>query len=392
MEIKLLAQTGTDINHEQHFDKEKALSLCGKMAAICYMGDDFDKILNEPDEKSITRALDCIKRGHHSVMDHFKLTFEFSKIPKIIAMFLNNEKDYVTSEKSFRYTKPTELPEPEQSLYFKWLDKLCVIIKEEYPEMYNKDAKDPEKDIKKLAQENARYFISIFTPITTMGHTLSLRQLNYLIYMFKSYIENEPNSNFNIKMKPVMSEFISLFDEFIIDGLIPEGKMRRLSLFGEEQYKETPDIFSYVYQTSDLVSLACVAQNHRHRSEHSFIYLLDDFKFYVPEILKDENLKAEWLSDAKLVQNNFPQGLLVNLIQTGNIDTLDLKARERVCKHAQIEVMKHTVKDIEKFISNSSYGNILKEKTNNKTARCGFKGYKCTSPCRFGINQSQRKI
>lgn len=36
------------------------------------------------------------------------------------------------------------------------------IIKEKYPKLYNANLKDPMLKIRKLAQENARYFVSIF--------------------------------------------------------------------------------------------------------------------------------------------------------------------------------------------------------------------------------------
>ena len=73
-----------------------------------------------------------------------------------------------------------------------------------------------------------------------------------------------------------------------------------------------------------------MAQNHRHRSEHSFIYLLDDFEFYTPEILEDnETLKEQWAKDMQSVADMYPQGTLIKIVQTGNLDTLVLKARER---------------------------------------------------------------
>ena len=93
------------------------------------MKDNFEKILNEPEISTEKRLNRVLKSGHHSVFDHVKLTFEFSNIPKIIAMILNNEKDYSTSEKSARYTELKDLSKRESTLYNKWINILMPIIK-----------------------------------------------------------------------------------------------------------------------------------------------------------------------------------------------------------------------------------------------------------------------
>ncbi len=395
MEVKLLACT-KPIGSDGSFDLNESLNFSAKMAGICYVQDNFEKILNEPEENTKKRLNRVLYSGHHSVFDHVKLTFEFSKIPKILAMILNNEKDYSTSEKSARFTKFENLPGNEGILYDKWVNKLIPIIQEKYPMLYNEKAKDPILKIRKLAQENARYFVSIFTPTTDMGYTVSLRQLNYIIYMIEDYINNCSNCSncsFNEKLIPYLKEFILLLEDYRVDGLIPKGKCRRLSLFGEEEYRDIKDIYSYVYQTSFKATYSCMAQNHRHRSESCFLYILDKFEFYVPEIIEDnESLKEEWLNDANSISSIYPQGTLIKVVQTGNLDTLLLKARERVCGQAQLEIMRHQVNIINNFIKNSEYGYILEEKTNNQTAKCMYKGSTCSSPCPFGSKQFERKI
>lgn len=161
MNVKLIAFTKPD-SYQGEFDLKKLLDFCAKMAGICYMKDNFEKILNEPEISTEKRLNRVLKSGHHSVFDHVKLTFEFSNIPKIIAMILNNEKDYSTSEKSARYTELKDLSKRESTLYNKWINILMPIIKEKYPKLYNANLKDPMLKIRKLAQENARYFVSIF--------------------------------------------------------------------------------------------------------------------------------------------------------------------------------------------------------------------------------------
>lgn len=392
MDVKLIAFTKPE-NYKGDFNLDVALNFCAKMAGICYMKDNFQKILNEPEILTDKRLERVLTSGHHSVFDHVKLTFEFSNIPKILAMILNNEKDYATSEKSARYTEFSNLSETETKLYNKWLNILMPIIHKKYPMLYDNTAKNPMLKIKKLAQENARYFVSVFSPTTSMGYTVSLRQLNYLLYMMDSFIYNHDSSDFNDRLALDLRQFVSYFDEYIVDGLIPKGKNRKLSLFGNEKYFNAPDIFSYVYQTSFKASFSCMAQNHRHRSEHSFIYLLDNFEFYVPEIIEDnKELKEEWLNDAKSIADMYPQGTLIKIVQTGNLDTLLLKAKERVCGQAQLEIMRHTVNVIENFKKNSEYGHILAEATNNSTAKCLFKNSVCSAPCIFGTKQFERKI
>ncbi len=92
----------------------------GHSAGICYMKDDFGAILTEPEEKTLRRFNGTAGSGHHSVSGHVSYNLLISGVPKIIAMILNNEKDYNTSEKSARYTK-METSGLEKDLYEKWI-------------------------------------------------------------------------------------------------------------------------------------------------------------------------------------------------------------------------------------------------------------------------------
>lgn len=395
MNVKLIACTnvvGEDV--PSNFDKEAALNFGAKMAGVCYMNGLFEELMNEPKDRTEKRKLQTLASGHHSVYDHFKLTLEFSGIPKILAMILNNEKDYSTSEKSARYTKYDELSEPSKSLYFKWRLKLREIIKNKYSFLYD-NTKEGDKayaKIDRLAQENARYFVSVFEPTTLMAYTVSLRQLNYIIYMLKNYAKFCDESKFNKLLIPFIDTFVSLLYDYVVEDLIPRGKNRRISLFGDKKYESIPDFFSYAYQTSFYSTFACEAQNQRHRSESNFIYIPDNFNFYVPEILENKNDIDEWLTDAKLVDGTYPQGQIIKVVQTGSLDTLALKATERICGSAQLEIMRHTAEIITKFTEQSEYADMLIEKTHNATAKCLFSGAYCASPCVWGKNQFGRKI
>lgn len=400
-ELKILFNS-THYDSNESFDIYKALLLSAKLAGICYMKENFDKILNESAETSFRRLKTVLTSGHHSVFDHFHITFEISNIPKILAMFLNNEKNYTTSEKSARYTKYENLTGIQGELYNKWVDKLSKVIKETYPCLYNEKAKNPMLAIEKLAQENARYFVSIFEPSTTMAYTTSLRQWNYLIYMFEKYIsqcdylscmfEDYKLKNFDNQALPALKEFLSLAKEYQVEGLIPFNKVRTLSLIGDPAYADIQDTFSYVYQTSYYASYACFAQVQRHRSEHCFLYN-DIKKFILPEIISSDNaLSKEWLSDGSKVIDIHPQGRIVKIVQTGNIDTFIMKYEERCCGSTQLETMRHQVEIADKIVQNSIYADKLLEITRGHTARCLFKNGFCNKKCMLGSKQIERKI
>ena len=87
MKIDVFASTKV----EYELPKEEAVLLSGKAAGICYMPDDIEVLLNEPEEKTIKRANNTLKMGHHSVFDHVNYNLILSGIPKILAMILNNE-------------------------------------------------------------------------------------------------------------------------------------------------------------------------------------------------------------------------------------------------------------------------------------------------------------
>ena len=96
MKMRILGST--KINYVPN--KEEILKLGGHAAAICYMNDNLDTILNEDEEKTLRRIQNTLSSGHHSVYGHFYLNIYFDNIPKILAMILNNEKIFNTSEKS----------------------------------------------------------------------------------------------------------------------------------------------------------------------------------------------------------------------------------------------------------------------------------------------------
>ena len=365
------------------FDKNAALKFGGYYAGVCYNEDGYNKVKNEPEEKTLKRIDQIMNNAHHSVYEHTFITLNIENIPKILAMFLNNEKEYTTSEKSLRYTRINEenefISEEEIKLYNKWFNIFNEIITSSYGEYFNKSK------INNLSKENARYFTTVFIP-TKMIYTTSLRQLNYICAWMRKYI-NESKTDFEKKTSIYMQEFICKLDELNIldERLMTNDKNRNLSLFTNK--KPYSDYFSDVYKTSYKGSFAEFAQLQRHRTIDYQMSFLDNYEYFVPPILnRYSDLKTEWNTDMKSVENVFPQGELVSINERGTYENFILKCKERLCSAAQFEVMMQTKETLTK------YGRYLQEQNDelfmdilkySHGARCTFPDYKCSQDCKF---------
>ena len=381
--------------------KVEAMNFGGKAAGICYMPEDFDAILAEDVKKTMNRADGTLESGHHSVHDHVYYNLLLENVPKIIAMILNNEGMYTTSEKSARYTKMEPSPE-ELVLYNKWLEKFYNLISEKYEARYLKyfeSKKNPYEKavtaIKKLAQENARYMISVFTN-TTMEYTVSFRQLNYILTFFKNFIVMEENTDFNVKLKSAMKEFISAIPEDVKEiKLNSDAKERKLSIFDERISRK--EAFSETYCTTYKGSFAQYAQAQRHRTLDYTMRFLDEFEFYIPELIKDnEELVKEWSEDMKSVAHKYPQGMLISIRERGSYENFVLKCKERLCGCAQLEIALQTKETLNKYLAETKeseeevYEYLSKY---SKGARCTFPNFKCKNVCIWGAKDAfNRKI
>ncbi len=382
MKVKILASTKPGYE----MPASEAIIFSGKSAGICYLPDTTEKLFNEPEEKTLKRAKNNIKLGHHSVFGHPHYNLLFEGIPKILAMILNNEKIYNTSEKSARYTKMVP-GERESKLYEKWANIYKGLILEKYPDI-------KEKYAEKLALENARYLISIFTPSTVMEYTVSFEQLNYIIGWARDYIDSDANDGFALKVKSVLEEFLHSIETYNIEveGLNSKIKKRKFSLFSDrnKRYEE----FGENYSTTYLASFAQLAQAQRHRTLTYEMSMLDEKQFYVPDIIKATRFEEEWIRDMHSIEDLFPQGMLVRVNERGTIENFVLKCTERLCGCAQLEIMKQT------NITMKKYFEAVKEKPElyeyllpySKGARCTFPGWKCESPCMFGGKGALNRI
>lgn len=372
MEIKVIASTKVGYI----MPKDEAVDFSGKSAGICYLPDTVETLFAEAPEKTQRRANGNIKSGHHSVFGHPTYNLCLEGIPKILAMILNNEKIYNTSEKSARYTHMEPSPQ-EKELYEKWIEIFKEQILTQYPKFEDKRAL-------KLAQENARYLISVFTPATVMEYTVNFGQLNYIINWAKDYIKNAEENVFSIKLKETFKEFLAAMPDLEIEGLDSRNKNRNFSLFAKR--KNRNEEFGENYSVTYLASFAQLAQAQRHRTLSYEMTLLDEPKYYVPPIIAETNLEKEWLKDISSLKEFFPQGMLVQVNERGTIENFVLKCMERLCGFSQLEIMQETKNIMNKYLEATKdkpelYQYLLPY---SRGARCTFPGWKCDSPCVFG--------
>ena len=378
------------VKEDGTFDKESALNLSGKIAGVCYDKEGFNHLANEPAEKTNRRIDMTLNNGHHSVYDHINISFNLQNLPKMLAMVLNNEHQYTTSEKSARYT-PVQvsgesiITSKEVELYNKWIEIFKSKIKEEYGYIYN------DSKIQKLAQENARYLVTVFMP-TQMIYTTSLRQINYIASWMKEYIDNaDMNDAFERKLSIAMKEFIDELARLNVleKGLLQNEKHRSLSLFGEGLDPETltgeEEIFEEVYSTTYKGTFAQLAQAHRHRTLDYKMERLENKEYYVPPIIReDRELVREWLKDMESVSDVTPQGEMVLINEKGKYEDFILKCKERLCSAAQLEIMEQTRDTLNKYEENT---NCLRIKADirkyTRGARCTFADFECSSDCKF---------
>ena len=372
MEIKVIASTKVGYV----MPKDEAVDFSGKSAGICYLPDTVETLFAEAPEKTKRRADGNIKSGHHSVFGHPTYNLSLEGIPKILAMILNNEKIYNTSEKSARYTHMEPSPQ-EKELYEKWIEIFKEQILTQYPKFEDKRAL-------KLAQENARYLISVFTPATVMEYTVNFGQLNYIINWAKDYIKNAEENTFSIKLKETFKEFLAAMPDLEIEGLDSRNKNRNFSLFAKR--KNRNEEFGENYSVTYLASFAQLAQAQRHRTLSYEMTLLDEPKYYVPPIIAGTNLEKEWLKDISSLKEFFPQGMLVQVNERGTIENFVLKCMERLCGFSQLEIMQETKNIMNKYLEATKdkpelYQYLLPY---SRGARCTFPAWKCDSPCVFG--------
>ena len=390
---------GTVENPEGNLQKGFKI-LAGKAAGICYMPDNYLSQGIQDETKSIKRADATAKSGHHSVYDHAHMTLVIEGIPKILAMLINSTGDYVTSEKSARYTVMKPETQAELDLYEKWIEKFSDLIASIYPKL-------DDNSVRKLALENARYLTSVFTP-TTMAYTASHRQFSYIVdWLPKLSQKLAENSNpFNDRLDTAVKEFYSHLVE-VVKPEFTDTKGREFD-FIPQQYghpKILPEThIANAYSISYLGSFAQLAQAHRHRTLTYTMWFkgdrADEYGFFVPPILHGTELEDEWINDIQSIGYCFPQGTLVMITEEGLAKHFFLKCKERLCGRAQLEIALQTADTLERFIDKRFNFDRRNQEllesiapTDVPVAKCGMEGFICKEVCTWGAkNWRNRKI
>ncbi|MEK6816512.1 MAG: FAD-dependent thymidylate synthase [Nanoarchaeota archaeon] len=381
MDVKLIASTG-DLQ-----DARSMLEFGLRCARICYTAKDWDELQKEQVNEELLD--DLLNSGHHSVFEHINLRFNFSRMPKAMAMVFNNEKQYATSEKSARYTVMSGMEPQQKVLYDKWIEKLIPAIEKVYPEM--QEAGEREAAIKKLAQENARYMTSVFTP-TKMVHTVNLRQLNFLQQQFESFIAEYSGSGdeFRSRLASEMQSFLDQARQFRIEKLDNQTD-RGLSMFSSSRLSPK-EVKGDVYSTAYPLSFAGLAQAHRHRTiSYNILNGLErgaKMGFYVPPIVSEEKMEDEWASDlGQVAVTDYPQAQLLQVYERGRLEDFRSKAMLRMCGHAQLEIMMNTLATAKGY---EAYQNAYGNKKSLKP-KC-MQGYKCAKHCVWTGNMALERL
>ena len=349
MKIRCVAKTNafnSDCNSPEVFS--------GIMAGICYMKDDYDTLAANS-TSALKRFEGTVSSGHHSVGEHYSYTLVFEGASKAFAMLLNGTQVYATSEKSGRYT----VMSADNILYNKWRDIFIELLGDE-----------------KLANENARMILSVFHKGTTFAFTATLTRWNYIMNWCDRFIENSKGSKFCSKLVEEVDELRKYiagvmnvgitdskdlcFDVFL-NGVPKTNHIASLSAIKPGFCKA-----GLSYTVAYEMSFVAAAQAERHRTtRYHMIVPEEGEKYYTPECLRGTAYEKQWIEDLKTVE--YPQALMITVIEQSTLDRFILKCKERLCGAAQPEVREATLKVLSLLTHsankvdqiNDAYGDIV---------------------------------
>lgn len=363
-------------NKSENPVQDEAIKISGKSAGMCYCNDDFFTKLAVDNESAYSRFDRVAATHHHSIADHAQVEVVIQGASKLLAMILNNQGCYNTSEKSGRYTTMKGETEQEQKLYNKW-HKIFFSKLKDAPGVID------EKHADKLANENARYMLNIFSPIVNMCYTCSIARWTYLVQWMEEFIsrwemvEYGEFHNMTLKDDPYTFYCVKLakeFEEFCYHirqlGLyIPEllnRKDQSIDIFDNfedimpipNSNKENPYNtlwpvctnacgFDGVIVARFTASFASFAQLQRHRTSKFIMSVFDgegNFNFndfYVPKLIRSMNLSNQWIDDLKSLHevNVIPTATRMMCKMVTTYDKFELMMLERCCGRAQLETM-----------------------------------------------------
>lgn len=318
--------------------------------------------------------------------DAIYIEFCIQNIPRILTMILNGEHKYsssisVTDENFMENINNIAVSSNEKKLYQKWVKIFKNSIEKQYSFSDNKK--------QKLAQDNANYLITVFTPINISCVT-SLRQINYIASWMLRYVNthNHSSNDFEKKLCCSMVSFINeLCDLNVIDdGLFKNETKKSLSLFGITL--DNPfNYYGEIYSTNYKGSFLQLAEAQKHKAIDYQIELTNDKEYFIPPIIANEKtLTDEWLGDMITIKNITPQGEMIKINEMGKYDDFILKCNDELCTMSQLEIMlqtKDTLLKYKKFLEKSN--SILAKNIANycQGARCTFPGRVCSHDCKL---------
>lgn len=375
-------------------DIREARIYIGKQAGICYEEDSYFSNRLRNNEMAYKRCSTVLKTGHHSVADHVNVTIYLEGIPKIIIMMLNNMKVYGTSEKSGRYTNFNLVSVRESVLYNKWKTKLISILSD-----YNKSIGYilDNRQIEKLALENARFMLSMFVP-TFMSHTKTIKDWNYTLRFIENYIETASERNdFERRIKEELRNLYRLiYNSGVRMDDFEELKDMHFDLLAYQVNDESLGLCETVhkgdyYALIKEMSIACLAQNQRHRTicyNMLFNGELDEMVFYIPPIVEYGNAQDEWLEDLESIKDLYPIATKVEVIEHGHVSKFLLKCKERLCGRASHEICIDTKRTLEHIISHQECSTRMSQELKKYINKDGSVKSKCEllackEPCKF---------
>lgn len=405
-------------------DLKEAFRYSGIKAAWCYKkGTATPEIIREMSEEDLIRiGINTWVDDHGTPDEHYQVSVEITNIPKLLCMILNSEHQYTADERSLRYTKVLENPaiSPlEIELYNKWYQIFVNIFETQYGEWFyqinQKDEKKAKADMRKKAQENARYFISVFTP-TSIAYTAPWYQWQKIAAFLQDLISN-PNTPLKKAMVPYAQDMITqLIDLRVVvetkeaaslypdlEKILEEKKDHRELLYRNN--KETkfylfadnnpfsgidkPNSFESSINYNSRLSIAGFADVLRHRTSYLSMKEPTLFSFITPPFIRGTIYEKGYMTDMQRVNGIYPQGQIIDF----NVDSsiyriVQFMGKERACERPQQEVENWFVNEFVSDIVNAlkdkpAYRKeyeLLKKGYLNR-CRCAYPDYHCPNPC-----------
>jgi len=439
MEIRL-AKENYYLTEDGKFNQREALKTAGLKAAVCFKPGNITPWgirENEDDFVLLKRGISTITSDHVTPSQQVPVSIEIYEIPKIVCMYLNNLGMQAADERSLRYTEVKEneyLTKSEIETYNKWMQILQDVLWKDYQDYFMMSSGNDEKKakiaIKKIAQENARSFVTVFMP-TTLTYTSNFAEFNKLALQIERTLNSSDNTELEELAAPYLRELLNQLkdlkviitnkDIWEIDkdlaaaSNIPENsnylyrdtKGIELNLFANKNKFSginMPDEYGVSFHVRRSISFAGFAQLQRHRTMRTEIEVPHFNRAFIPEFIKEyPELVKEWENDfIALEQNRYPQGRIIFTSMEGTLkDLISYVGSERACNRAQYEIADFYEKLIECYYSNlDSINNKIELSKKTEYAkllkpylgmyRCRTKDYKCPTPCPGGPREKRK--